>query len=288
MTTHTEDRQAKLDALLDALRDNPTPELIVRSMDATGPDPTVPADLERVDVASAGAWAFDRMTAYLERLRSLNEERKQLGLEIDRLKRHPYPKRKEEIGEAAWARVMAPILAGKQEVVYNFFCVSVQHIRSLLIITADAVGYQIPQPDLDFLDQFRHLRNFYEHWDERLPGKNRDIALITRTMTPDEYHIRGGLRTDEKDRIIVVEPKKPFPVAHIVDVTAAGVERVERITRETWEGVKKQAIENVRAFYIANPDKDIPQPESIDQELLISVGGYYEPGPTRNPAWWRG
>lgn len=275
----TPDQQAQLTALLDELGNLPTPETIVRCTEAIDPDPTTEAGRARIDAAAAGAWAFDRMTAYLDRLRSLNEERKQLGIEIGRLKRHPCPRSEAEVEEAALARVKAPILAGKQEVVYNFFCVSVQRICSFLRIAADAVGYQIPQPDLEFLDEFRHLRNFYEHWDERLPGKRNEIALVTRTTTPDEYRFRGGLETDEFDRIIVVEPRKPVPVAHIVDVTDAGVERIERITRETWEKVREHAIENVRAHFVANPAEPIPPPESVDQSLLISVGGYEPASP---------
>jgi hypothetical protein len=250
-------------------------------MEAIGGDPTTEAGQAAVDAAMAGAWAFDRMTSYLVRLRSLNDERMQLGTEIGRLKRHPYPTSEAEVEAAARARVTASILAGKQEVVFNFFSVCIQHIRSLLLVLAESVGYQIPQDDLDFLDRFRFLRNHYEHWYSRLPGKSGEIGLFTKRLANGEYRLRGGLQTDEKDRIVVVEPKKPVPVAHIVDVTNAGLERVERIARETAEGAKARALENVRAYYVANPDKPIPPPESVDQELLIDVGGY-EPDPTKD------
>ena len=76
VTALADERQAQLDALLDALRNLPTPEMIVRCREAVGADPTVEAGLARIHAANAGAWAFDRMTSYLDRLRSLNAERK--------------------------------------------------------------------------------------------------------------------------------------------------------------------------------------------------------------------
>lgn len=268
------DRQHQLDELIDKLSNTTTPEAIVASMEAIGVDPTIEADQARIDAAMAGAWAFDRMTSYLKRLRSLNDERMQLGTEIGRLKRHPFPKSEEEVEAAALARVRAPILAGEQEVVFNFLAVSVQHIRSLLMMFAASVGYQIPQDDLDFLDNVRFLRNHYEHWYSRLPGQSGEVAMFTKSTVDGEYRVRGGIQTDEKDRIIVVEPRKPIPVAHIVDVTNEGVDRIERIVRETWEGATAQALENVRAYFADNPDKPIPTPESVKQDSLISVGGF--------------
>lgn len=273
MDPTTLERQNRLEALIAELSDLPIAETIFRCMEAITPDATTDAGRVQIDAAIAGAWAFDRMLSYLERLRILNEERMEIGRKIARLQRYPSPPSEVEVAEAAKARFMAPHLAGKQEVVFNFFCASVQHIRSLLIVLAESVDYQIPQDDLDFLDQFRFLRNHYEHWYERLLGKPGESGLFTKTLTSDEYRFRGGLNTDEKNRIIVVEPRKPIPVAHIVDVTNDGVERVEAIVQETVERVRAKAITNVRTHFADNPSKAIPPPESVDQNLLIRVGG---------------
>lgn len=265
-------QQEQLTVLLAELGTFPTSETIVRCQEAVYLDPDVEVDLARADVAMAGAWAYDRMLLYLDRLRSLNEERMEIGKRIHQLMQHPRPTTEAELPEAAWAGVMAPHLAGQQEVVFNFFCVSVQHIRSLILVVAGAVGCEIPQDDLDFLDEFRFLRNHFEHWYDRLPGKTNEVGLITKAMTPDEYHVRGGLRTDEKNRIIVIEPKKSGPVTHVVDVTNDGVARVEKIAQETSAKVNELAIEHVRAYFIAHPE-NIPAPEDIRQDLLIDVGG---------------
>ncbi len=266
----TSAQQEQLTALLAELGTFPTAETLVRCQEALNLDPDMEFDPAQADKAMAGAWAYDRMLLYLDRLRSLNEERMQLGNAIRELKQHPYPTTKAEVPKAAWAKVMAPHLAGRQEVVLNFFCVSVQHIRSLLKVVAEAVGYEIPPADLSYLDEFRHLRNHFEHWYDRLPGKTNEVGLMTKTMTTDEYRVRGGLRSDDKDRIIVIEPKKSGPVTHIVDVTNEGVARIEKIARETSAKVNELAIKHVRAYFIAHPE-NTPAPEDIRQDSLINV-----------------
>ena len=254
MDTLTPEKQAQLTALIDELDTFPLYVRIVRCEEAMGLDPTVEADRDRMDAALAGAWAFDRLLLYLNRLRSLNDERMQFGDAIRELKRHPYPSTAEEVDAAARARVLAPHFAGELEVVVNFFCVSVQHIRSLLKVVAEAVGYEICQDDLDYLDEFRFLRNHFEHWYSRLPGKVGEAGLMTKTVTADGYHVWGGLRSDAKDRVIVIEPKKSGPVTHVVDVTNNGVARIEKIVQETGAQVRKLTLERVRAHFIAHPE----------------------------------
>jgi hypothetical protein len=168
---------------------------------------------------------------------------------------------------------MAPHIAGMQEITVNFFCVSVQHIRSLLLIVAERIGYDIPQNDLQFLDEFRFLRNHFEHWYSRLPGKIHEKALITKTLDANEYHVQGGLGIDEQDLFIVMEPKKSGPVRHVVDVTDEGVARVERIVETLDEKCKKILLEQVRAHLIANPSH-IPNIESLRWDLHFGVGGH--------------
>jgi hypothetical protein len=73
------DQQAQLNALLTELDNMPLPERLVRCLEITGVDPTVETELTLIDSTMASAWAYDRMLLYLDRLRSLNEERKRLG-----------------------------------------------------------------------------------------------------------------------------------------------------------------------------------------------------------------
>jgi hypothetical protein len=146
-----------------------------------------------------------------------------------------------------------------------------------LKVVAEAVAYDIPPEDLAFLDEFRHLRNHFEHWYNRLPGKANETSLIKRPEIAEVYRIQGGLEVDAQNRIIVIEPTKSGPVTHAVEVTDPGMARVETIVRETDEKVKALALERVRAYFIAYPEI-IPSPENIPQDLLFSAGGY-EPEP---------
>lgn len=94
---------------------------------------------------------------------------------------------------------------------------------------------------------------------------------MTKTLTEDEYRVQGGLQGDDKDRIIVIEPKKSGPVTHVVDVTNEGMARIEKIAQETSIRVKDLSIQQVRMHFIAHPE-NIPSPEDIPQDLLIKVG----------------
>ena len=60
-------------------------------------------------------------------------------------------------------------------------------------------------------------------------------------------------------------------MTHVVDVTNSGVARIEKIVQETAAQVGKLTVERVCAHFIAHPEKDIPPPESIDQDLLLDV-----------------
>src|SRR5215210_3491909 len=135
----TPEQQGKLTVLLEALATFPVPERIFRCAQIVGIDPANQADVERMDAAGSGAWAYDRMLSYLVRLRSLVEDHRLVGRQIRAFMQHPAPTSEEEVDAAAWARVMAPRLAGDQEVILNFISVSVQHIRSLLQVVAEAV-----------------------------------------------------------------------------------------------------------------------------------------------------
>lgn len=284
MDTLATERQERLTALLDQLETFPTYAMLMRCVEAVGIDPRVQADRDRMDAAMAGAWAYDRMLLYLKRLRSLNEERMELGRAIYQRKQVPDPTSEAELEGAVQARVEATELAGEQEIVVNFFCVCVQHIHQLLTIVADAVGYQIPADDVAFLDEFRFLRNHFEHWNERLPGKNNEIGLMTKTLTANGYHVTGGLSTDQLGRFVVVDPrKKGGPQTHVVDVTNAGLTRIEQIMRETVEKVRERALDQVRVHFIVHPDEDIPSPESVRLDLPISAGSPTPPSPTTNP-----
>jgi len=285
METLAPERQEQLAALVDELDSFPTYALFIRCVEAVGVDPRIEADQVRIDTAMAAGWAYDRMLLYLKRLRSLNDERMQLGRTIYELRQHFTPSSEADLEKAARARIQAAELSGEQEIVINFFCVSVQHIHQLLTIVAESVGYEIPANDNAYLDEFRHLRNHFEHWNERLPGKKHEVGLMTKTLTADDYNVRGGLSIDEMGRYVAIDPRdKRGPQTHVVDVKNAGMARIERIMKETAVKARAFALEEMLEHFVMNPDAVIPSPKSIRQDLPISLG-HYEPMPTttQNP-----
>lgn len=268
----TPKQQEKLTALLSRLKDSPTAEMIVRCAEAIG-DSSSEADRDRVDAAIAGAWAYDRMLLYLVRLRELNEERMEIGNQIRNLPRFRSPKSEQEVDVEAHSRVYATHLAGRQEVVLNFIVVSIQHIHSLLQVAGEAVGYELDPDDKAFFQKFRPLRNHFEHWYSRLPGKTGEQGLVTKKVTAYGYEITGGLERDNQDRIIVIEPTKPIVKAHIVEANNAGVARIEKIVKAASEQFQEMALKQVREHFIADPN-NIPSPKSVRGELLFSVQGF--------------
>ncbi len=266
------EQQEKLNALLDKLETLPLSMRIVRCEEAIG-DSTSEADRIRIDAAMAAAWAHDRMLLYLERLRTLNDERKAIGDQIRNLPRFPSPKSEEEADAEAYARVYGPHLAGQQEIVLNFFTVSIQHIHDLLKVVAVAVGYDIDPDDEAFLKKFRPLRNHFEHWYSRLPGMSGEIGLVTKTVTAYGYRVRGGLERGPRDTVIVVEPTKPIATAHIVEANNDGVARVERIVKAADAKFRELTIQRVREHYINDPN-DIPSPDSVSDDMLFSWQGF--------------
>ena len=267
----TAEQKAQLAALLEALDAFSTSALIVRCLEAVSLDITVEANRKRIDEVMAGVWAYDRAFLYLDRLRALNKERVQIGEEIHQFLQNTKPTLEGDVTGAARARAMVQHLAGRQEIVMHFMCVSIQHIRSLLLKVAVAVGYKISASDLDFLDKFRHLRNHFEHWYNRLPGQENAATMVTTKLSADEYRVVGGLKTDQQDRVVVVEPKKTGSATHFVDVTNNGVARVERIVQETATRVREQALDQVRAYFILNP-LDFPSSDILWNDLLFSTG----------------
>jgi hypothetical protein len=268
----TAEQQAQFAALLAEIDRHATSEAIVAAAVALGRDMTDEQRVELGDRAMAGGWAFDRVMAYLGKLRELNEERVNIGKLIYDQLQHPEPTSEDEVPAKAQAIIMAAHNSGVQEVIFNLFCICVQHIRSFLKIVAESVGYTIPPNDLDFLDTYRHLRNHYEHMYNRLPGKVNEAALITKDTSGGSYHAKGGLNIDSAGNILVVEFKGGIATTHAVAVTNAGMERINDIVEETWRNIKPTAIKNVRNYFIADPS-NIPPPEFVTQDILLRAGG---------------
>ena len=259
----TDEQQGKLDALLAELATLPTPELIVEAVRIRGIDVSTEEGQHLFRTAMAGGIAAEKMFSYLLALRDFEQFRNSLGREIHGFMLRPEPTRPEEVEEYIREKTLAIKNSGLQEVTVHFFSNCVMHLHKLLKKAATGAGYQIPDADLAVLNAYRDLRNYYEHIENRLPGHVDAGEVVRETVTEDEWTIHSGIETDSEGYILLKGQR--------IDVTGRGLERVEDVVRRTWEQLKPAAVAGAREHFLANP-ADIPSPEAVRQDLLVSVG----------------
>ncbi|HSH58676.1 MAG TPA: hypothetical protein VK988_03345 [Acidimicrobiales bacterium] len=138
------------------------------------------------------------------------------------------------------------------------------HLHKLLQKAAEAAGYQIPKEDLDVLNAYRGLRNYYEHIDERLPGHVNAREVVRETSTEEGWRIQVGLETDHQGRVILK--------GQSIDVTARGLDRIEEVVRRTWDQLKPAALDGVRQHFLHDPT-NIPSPSDVQHKLFVELGG---------------
>lgn len=257
----TDKAKSQLDALLFELETLPVPELIVEAVRIRQLDWSTEEGKALYRTAMAGGIAAEKIMAYLLALRDFEQFRVELGRAIHEHKSQPLPTRKGDIRQYAWQNAIAVKNSGLQEVAIHFFCNCVMHLHKLLKKAAEGAGYEIPEEDLNILNAFRDLRNYYEHIENRLPGHVNAHEFVRETITEDEWQIQAGLKVDDEGRVILGD--RP------ADVTARGLERIEEIVRKTYDNLKSSALDGVKRYFEANP-QDIPRPEEVRQDLLVT------------------
>lgn len=260
----TLEQRIKLDALLAELNMLPTPELIREAGQIRIPAPLDDAGRKRIYLTLGGAIAAQKLLAYITALRSVDEQRDKIGREVHRLRRKSDHLRSEQSLDAAEPMVLAAQLSGEQEVMFHLFAVCVGRIERLLPIAARAAGYKMPKVDRDLLASFRPLRDYYEHFEERLPGGKNQAEVVREVEENGKWHIRMGLHVDGQSRIVIE--------GRAIDVTPRGLRAVEDVLHRTWQQLRVSAIAEVREYFEANPS-EIPGPEAVDETLLVASSG---------------
>jgi hypothetical protein len=282
----TKEQRTKLKSLLAAVRQLPTENLLRESLRLRGVDASTEEGRAEIDKVMASCWAYERLLNYLSALRFFDGERDAIGRQIHSLKQIPEPAHESEVAAWANAQVVAASLAGTQEVTFHFFCISAKHILTLLKIVAESAGHEINQEDLDFLDHYRDLRDYYEHFENRLPGKTHEGAVVEKTITNEGYRVTGGLKVDSLGRLVLKVAKKDERGKSVrdtdgkfileekaFDVTSRGMRKINEIVEGNWRLIRKEAIRGLRQHFIAHPE-NIPPPEAVEFTLMIKPGGY--------------
>ncbi len=264
MENLTPERQVKLDALLARLETLPTPEAIVEAIHVRGLDWSTEQGKEEYRRAMAGGIAAEKMLSYLLALRDFEQFRNTLGGLIYEHRLRPMPTREEEVDDYVQSGILAIQNSGLQEVTVHFFCNCVMHLHKLLQKATAGAGHVIPQNDLEVLNAYRDLRNYYEHIENRLPGHVNAGEVVRETITEDEWRIESGLQTDDQGHILLK--------GKAIDVTARGLERIEEVVQRHWDLLKPAALDGVRRYFETNPS-NIPPPGTVNRGLLVSTRG---------------
>jgi hypothetical protein len=144
----------------------------------------------------------------------------------------------------------------------------VRRIERMWPLVARATGYSMPPGDQELLDSFRDLRHYFEHLEDRAPGKPEQSQLVSETVDGDELRIKVGLQQDSMGRIVLGE--------RTFDVTNRGFAAIEAVMKRNHEQMRNSCLHQVRKHFIANPS-DIPAPEDVPFPSLVSLGGGPEP-----------
>lgn len=258
----TEEQRNRLEDLIVHLCTFPLPELIVASGDLRCPRPLNEQAKQRVRQSLAGAYAIGKIANYMHMLRGVDAERQRVGHQA-----HLLRQRVQKLGEsnpesAITADVHVSFLSGMQEVTYHFFAICVMAIDGLLPLVARATGYKIPPADKAVLAAYKPLRDYFEHIEDRAPGKSRQAEVVTEHQDEHQWRVVHGFLVDEDDRIILNDQP--------VDVTMRGLHVVEEVVARSYLGMKASCLNQVRDHFAHEPST-LPSPDDVPYKPLVSV-----------------
>lgn len=257
-----DDQRTRLEGLLAYLQTFPTAELLVASGELRTARPIGDADQKQIRQALAGAFAFEKIGSYLEMLRKVDEQRLTIGIGVHELRHQARNLLQSDRRAAVMAQTKSILLSGLQEVTFHFFAVCVTAINDLNPLVAKASGYKIPVADKDVLSAYRPLRHYFEHLEERVPGKSRQAEVVSERIVDDVWITNIGFEVDQDDRIILH--------GQPIDVTTRGFKAVEDVIRRSYEAMRLTCLDQVREHFIRDPS-DIPSPEEVPYRPLMSI-----------------
>lgn len=267
----TPEQQEELTTVLDKLAGLPTPELIVESARLRVPQSLDEIGKKRMHLAYAGAYAYEKITYYLETLRDIDQRRIDLNAEIRSLLDHADQLEQTNPMATVEPKIRATYLSGMLEVTFHLFASCVAQIERLLPTVSRAAGYKIPKTDSETMASYVPLRHHFEHLDERLPGRTNQQEFVIESQDERHWRVEIGFEIDNQSRIVID--------GKAIDVTTRGLRAIEDIFQRLWEPLRHSSLEEVRKHYQRNPG-DIVGPSRIAQRLLMSVNDKAQPFPT--------
>jgi hypothetical protein len=255
-------RSHSIESLIRELSTLRTPELIAESTRLTILSDPEEKQVIKMRAALAGAFAAEKIPYYLESLRIVNGHRTEIGQGILAYRQTAAALHGKQDPGAHEADLFAKSGAGLQEVAFHFFAICIQQIHRLLPIAARASGVKIPREIRDSLRSYEPLRHYFEHLDERLPGRINQDEVVLETRGNTGWSIKIGFNVDAMGRIILN--------GHPVDVTSRGVRVVELAVQEVWEQIRSHRLAEVCEHFLKCSDP-IPPPDSVRRAPLVSL-----------------
>lgn len=257
----TDEQQTRLKVLLVHLQTFPTAELLVASGELRTGRPIGDIEQKRIRQALAGAFAMEKVGSYLEMLRQVDDQRLAIGIQVHELRHQARTLLQTDRQAAVMARTRSIHLSGLQEVTFHFFAVSVTAIADLLPLIERASGYRVPVADRDVLAAYRPLRHYFEHLEERVPGKARQAEVVRERIADGVWQTTVSFEVDQDDRIIL--HGKP------IDVTTRGLEAIEDVIERSYFAIRSACVNQIRDYVICDPS-DIPSPAQVPYSPLVS------------------
>ncbi len=135
-------------------------------------------------------------------------------------------------------------------------------IHDLLPLVEKASGYKIPPADRAVLASYLPLRHYFEHLEERVPGKSRQAEVVSERIADGVWFTTISFKVDQNDRIIL--HGKP------IDVTTRGLEAVEDVVSRSYEAMRSSCLNQIRDRFIRHP-LEIPSPSEVPYRPFVSV-----------------
>jgi hypothetical protein len=193
----TEEQQAKFLGVMAELEKLAIPELIAESTRLRLPNPMPEAMKPRYRSNFAGAIAAQRAISYLVELREANDKRLELGRQIFELTERSKAITATDPEQAEVFIVIAGHKAGEQEVAIHRFVSAIRRLEMFLPAAARSCGFRIPPADMEILRNYEPLRHYYEHLEDRLPGRNEAHEGVVETDDERGWQITMVVPVDE-------------------------------------------------------------------------------------------
>jgi hypothetical protein len=246
-----------------ALLSLPTPELIAVSNELISQHVEDAIRFKWMKQAFAGAIAAEKCLYYLEWLREIERHRRDLGKRISMIQKELEESSESDFDHIATLDVTSTKLSGMQEVSFHLFASCVSQIERLLPTATRVTGTHIASDDRSLLRSFTILRNYFEHLDQRLPGRKFESASVTESRNNDEWHVKMAIPMDEQGRILLD--------GQTIVVSSRGVLAVESLVEKCFTQMRQDALGSVAQYFEKHPES-VPTIDELRGDLLMSTG----------------